>query len=298
MSGGVDSCFALHKIIKLGLKPLVVHMDNGWNSELAQNNIENLVKKLNLDLFTYVIEWNEYKNMMNSFFEADVIDIELLMDNAMLGVNYNQASKHNIKYILAGTNTSTEGMAMPPNMNWFKYDKKNILSILKKYGNHKIKSYPIISTIDLIYYITVKKIKWISFLDYFDYNKTEAIEILKSNYDFKPYPYKHYESVFTRFYQGYILPKKFGVDKRKLHFSTLIISKQMQREKALHELMTDHAYQSNEILENDKEYFLKKMSWSNEKLENYIKRPEKSHLSYPSEKFLFDISLKLYNFFK
>ncbi len=298
LSGGVDSCFTLHKVFEMGLRPLVVHMDNGWNSELAQNNIENIVKKLNLDLFTYVIDWNEYKNMMNSFFDSDVIDIELLMDNAMLSVNYQQASKNNIKYILAGTNTATEGMAMPNNMNWFKYDKKNILNILKIYGNQKIKSFPIISTIDLIYYILFKKIKWISFLDYFNYNKKESIETLKSQYNFKPYPYKHYESVFTRFYQGYILPKKFKVDKRKLHFSTLIISKQMQRDDALKQLTSQHAYLSDEELQNDKEYFLKKMSWSEEKLQNYLNRPARSHLSYPSEKKFYDIALKFYNFFK
>ena len=210
---GVDSCFALHKIIKLGLKPLVVHMDNGWNSELAQNNIENLVKKLNLDLFTYVIEWNEYKNMMNSFFDSDVIDIELLMDNAMLSVNYQQASKNDINYILAGTNTATEGMAMPTNMNWFKYDKKNILNILKIYGDQKIKSFPIISTLELIYYILFKRIKWISF-NYFNYNK-KVNRNTKSNYNFKPYPYKHYELLFTRFYQGYIHQRSLKLIKEK-----------------------------------------------------------------------------------
>ena len=150
---------------------------------------------------------------MKSFFDSDVIDIELLMDNAMLSVNYQQASKNDINYILAGTNTATEGMAMPTNMNWFKYDKKNILNILKIYGDQKIKSFPIISTLDLIYYILFKRIKWISFLDYFNYNKKEATELLKLKYNFKPYPYKHYESVFTRFYQGYILPKKLKLIK-------------------------------------------------------------------------------------
>ena len=298
LSGGVDSCYALHKAIEIGLKPLVVHMDNGWNSELAQSNIENLVKKLNVDLFTYVIDWSEYKNMMESFFSADVIDIELLMDNAMLGINYQQASKNNIKYILAGTNTTSEGMAMPSNMNWFKYDKKNIINIIKIFGDNKINTYPIIGTLDLIKNILLKKIRWISFLDYFDYNKFEAIEVLKNKYQFKPYPYKHYESVFTRFYQGYILPTKFGVDKRKLHYSTLIISKQMDRESALKELHSKHAYPSDEMMENDKEYFLKKMNWSKEKLNNYLKRPEKSHLSYLSEKKFYDFSLKIFNILK
>ena len=296
LSGGVDSCFTLHKAIEFGIRPLVVHMDNGWNSELAQSNIENLVKKLNVDLFTYVINWDEYKQMMNSFFEADVIDIELLMDNAMLAVNYGQAAKHNIKYILAGTNTTTEGMQMPPNMNWFKYDKKNIKGIIKKFGNYNIKSYPFIGTLDLIKYILLNRVKWISFLDYFDYKKNDAIEILEKKYNFKPYPYKHYESVFTRFYQGYILPRKFGIDKRKLHYSTLIISKQMNRSVALKELEKS-PYPSKEMLEIDKEYFLKKLNWTEKKLNYYLSKPEKLHSSYPSEKKFFDLSLKIYKSF-
>ena len=171
LSGGVDSCYTLHKAIEIGLKPLVVHMDNGWNSELAQNNIENLIKKLDVDLFTHVINWEEYKNMMEAFFQSDVIDVELLMDNAMLAVNYQQASKNKISYILAGTNTATEGMQMPSNMNWFKYDKKNIEDIVRKFSNQKLETYPIIGSIDLIKFILFKRIKWISFLDYFDYKR-------------------------------------------------------------------------------------------------------------------------------
>lgn len=298
LSGGVDSCFTLHKAIEIGLKPLVVHMDNGWNSELAQSNIENLVKSLNLDLYTHVIDWNEYKNMMNSFFKADVIDVELLMDNAMLAVNYQQASKHKINYILGGTNITSEGMEMPSNMNWFKYDKKNILNIIDIFGKNKISTYPIIGTLDLVHFISIKKIKWISFLDFFDYNKFEAIELLKKKYNFKPYPYKHYESIFTRFYQGYLLPKKFGVDKRKLHLSTLVISKQISRDEAISELASDHAYPNEEMLENDKLYFLKKMEWSHDDLKEYINRPKIPHDYYKSEKKVYNFFLKSYKFLK
>ena len=298
LSGGVDSCFTLHKAIELGLRPLVVHMDNGWNSELAQNNIENLLKKLNVDLYTHVIDWVEYREMMRSFLKADVLDIELLMDNAMLAVNYSQASKNNINYILAGTNMSSEGMAMPPNMNWFKYDKKNIIDIVNKFEKIKINTYPIIGTFDLVKYIFFKRIKWISFLDYFEYNKFEAIDLLQTKYNFKPYPYKHYESVFTRFYQGYILPKKFGIDKRILHLSTLIISKQISRKDAIEELSSQDAYPSEEMLENDKSYFLKKMEWSNNDLEEYIKRPQIAHDYYKSEKKIYQLLLKIYKILK
>ena len=294
LSGGVDSCFTVHKAVEIGLNPLVVHLDNGWNSELAQNNIENLVKALNIDLYTYVNNWNEYKNFMNAFFDANVIDIELLMDNAMLAVNYREAAKYDLKYILAGTNISSEGMAMPQNMNWIKFDKKNIKNIIKRFGGYKLLTYPAIGTFDLVYYILIKKIKWLSFLDYFDYDKFKAIEILKEKYNFKPYPYKHYESIFTRFYQGYILPKKFKIDKRILHYSTLIISKSMTREFALKELQNEYAYSSNEQLELDKEYFLKKMGWTEFKFNSYLSQPQVNHDFYSSEKKLYKFLLKIY----
>ena len=133
VSGGVDSSWVLKKAIDLNLRVLAVHMDNGWNSELAQNNIANLIKSSGVDLYTHVIDWEEYRNLMQSFFDADVVDVELLYDNAMLALNYRIARKFGIKYILGGTNTATEGMTMPSNWNWFKYDKKNIIGISNKF---------------------------------------------------------------------------------------------------------------------------------------------------------------------
>ena len=234
---------------------------------------------------------------MQSFFDADVIDIELLYDNAMLAVNYNLAKKYNLKYILAGTNLSTEGMKMPKNMNWFKYDKKNIKSIVKKFGNYKISTFPLISTFDLVKYKVINRINWISILDYVDYNKNTAEQILQEKYGFKTYKYKHYESVFTRFYQGYILPRKFNIDKRKLHLSTLIITKQIKRDKALEELKND-PLTFDDGFNNDKNYFLKKMDWKENDLNDYIKRPEIKHDFYPTEKLLWNALLKVYKFFK
>jgi len=283
LSGGVDSAWVLVHAVKHGLRPLAVHMDNGWNSELSQNNIENIVKILGVDLYTYVIDWNEYRNMMQSFFDADVIDVELLMDNAMTSINYQQANKYGIKYILAGTNQSTEGMNMPRNWNWFKYDKKNIASIVDQFGGNKFESYPAFGIIDYIWYVSIKKIEWVSYLDFFDYNKNEAIKILEEQFRFKPYPYKHYESIFTRFYQGYLLPTKFNVDKRLLHLSTLIVSGQISRNAALRILETP-PYPDNKQLKMDEKYFLKKMEWEPEALEAYLGRPAIAHDKYPSER--------------
>lgn len=284
LSGGVDSAWALYLAVKSGLRPLAVHMDNGWNSELAQHNIKNLVSRLGVELYTYVIDWNEYRGLMQAFFDGDVIDVELLYDNAMLAVNYQLASKNNIKFILAGHNQSTEGMKIPSRWNWFKYDKRNIYALQRKFKpNTKIKTYPSIGTIDYLYYRFVRRIRWISFLDFFDYNKALALETLKAEIDYKPYPYKHYESVFTRFYQGYLLPQKFGVDKRRLHLSTLIVSNQMSREQAL-ELLVGIPYPSESALEEDIQYFLKKMGWNRAQLDEYTHRPEAPHAKFGTEK--------------
>lgn len=291
LSGGVDSSWALVQAVKLGLRPLAVHMDNGWNSELAQNNISNIVQKLKVDLYTHVIDWIEYKKLMQAFFDADVIDVELLYDNAMLAVNYIQAAKWGTKYILAGSNHATEGMPMPQGWNWFKYDRKNIIDLGKR-GQVKLNTFPAVGTLGYIWYRFFVGIKWTSFLDFFEYKKIEAIELLKNEYGFKPYPYKHYESIFTRFYQGYILPQKFNVDKRKLHLSTLIISNQMSRNEAL-EIIKQIPYPSQTELDADIQYFLKKMNWTKDMLQEYIKRPERSHMQYGSELRKWNICTKI-----
>jgi N-acetyl sugar amidotransferase len=293
ISGGVDSSWVLVSAVRLGLRPLAVHMDNGWNSELAQNNIANLVRGLGIDLYTHVIDWPEFRGLMEAFFAADVIDVELLYDNAMIAVNYQQAARHGVRYILAGTNTATEGMRMPVNWNWHKHDKRNIVAISRTFGGPKLRTFPAISTLDLVRYILLNRIHWVSLLDYLHYRKDEALEVLTRDFQYKPYAYKHYESVFTRFYQGHILPTKFGVDKRKVHLSSLIVTGQMSRDEAV-EASRGIAYPSERDLETDKVYFLKKMGWSAEKLANYLARPAKPHDAYSSEAPLFNRLLGLY----
>ncbi len=291
VSGGVDSSWVLVQTKLLGLRPLAVHMDNGWNSELAQNNIANLVRGLGVDLHTHVIDWQEYRGLMQSFLDADVIDVELLYDNAMLAVNYEQASKYGIKYILSGSNQATEGMHMPPGWNWFKFDKKNIRSLAAKFGDVKIKTFPAIGVLNWVYSAHIKKIKWVSFLDYVPYNKSEVLISLENTHGYKRYPYKHYESIFTRFYQGYILPRKFGIDKRRIHLAALVTSGQMSRDDALIDLQ-GIPYPSIQQQEEDIGYFLKKMGWQKTDLERYLSRPGIQHSAYPSEKALYESILK------
>jgi N-acetyl sugar amidotransferase len=283
VSGGLDSSWTLVQAKQLGLRPLAVHMDNGWNSELAQNNIESLVKKLDVDLYTHVIDWHEYRGLMQAFFDADVIDVELLYDNAMLAVNYQQATSLGIKYILAGTNQSTEGMRIPTDWNWFKFDARNIRGISRCFGGPRLASFPVIGAFRHFWYQSVLRYRWISFLDYLNYTKAGALAELETKFNYKPYPYKHYESVFTRFYQGYILPQKFKVDKRRVHLSSLITTGQMTREEAL-SMIEQLPYTSVSELEADKNYFLKKMGWTQTQLQQYIDRPGKPHSIYPSER--------------
>ena len=282
VSGGVDSSWVLVQAVNQGLRPLAVHMDNGWNSELAQNNISNLLEHLGVDLFTYVIDWTEYRRLMQAFFDADVIDIELLYDNAMLAVNYSLARKYRLRYILSGSNAATEGMKIPPGWTWYKYDVRNIKAIARQFGNVKLKSFPSLSTFGYVYNRFIRRINWIPFPDFFRYDKTAVLNLLESEYGYRRYPYKHYESVFTRFYQGYILPNKFGIDKRRVHLSTLVISGQISRNEAL-KVMELSPYPTPQEQEEDIDYFLKKMRWSKNDLSTYLSRSERDHDEFASE---------------
>jgi N-acetyl sugar amidotransferase len=296
VSGGIDSSYGLVKAVEAGLRPLAVHMDNGWNSELAQNNIANLVRTLGVDLYTHVIDWEEYRALMQAFFDAHVIDVELLYDNAMLAVNFEQAHKYGLRYILAGYNQATEGIPLPPGWTWNKFDRKNIVALAKKFGNVRLKTFPAVGAWEWAYYNYMRFIGFIPFLDYFPYDKYKATERLQNEFGYKPYPYKHYESIFTRFYQGYILPRKFNVDKRKIHLSNLVVSGQLSREKALSDL-AHIPYPSEKELEEDKIYFLKKMNWTARQLDDYIAHPGIPHNAYPTEinrvKWVMDLRNKL-----
>jgi len=285
VSGGVDSSYALYLAVKHGLRPLAVHLDNGWNSELATHNIANLVKSLGVDLHTHVIDWDENRDLQRSFFAAHVVDIELLMDNAMQALNYQLAAKYGLTYILAGTNMSTEGMSMPPGWNHFKRDAKNIRAIHRRFGTVPIKTHRLLSVLGYLWFERARKIKWISFLDYFPYVKSDAVEILKAECAYKPYPYKHYESVFTRFYQAYILPRKFGYDKRRLHLSTLIVSGQMSRDEAI-EMLGSDPYPDPKQMEQDKTFVLKKLGFTEQSFDEYIAAPEIPHAVYGTEETL------------
>jgi N-acetyl sugar amidotransferase len=297
LSGGLDSVYSLHLAVKAGLRVLAVHMDNGWNSNLAQVNIENLISKTSVQLLTKVISWPEYRDLQRAFMAADVLDIEMIYDQAVYGTLFEAATKYKVKTIIAGTNQATEGFAMPLNYSYSnKLDVANLLDIWKQFGSgRKISTYPFYSTFDNMYDMYWKKIKWVSILDSIDYSKDHAIEILKNEYGFVPYPYKHYESFFTRFYQGFILPVKFGVDKRKVHLSNLVMTGSITREEGLMTL-AQNPFLTEATSEEDTAYFLKKMNYTAEEFKHYLERPAVEHSIFESDRIVIERYRQLYVF--
>jgi len=282
VSGGADSSYALYLAVQNGLRPLAVHLDNGWDSELAQNNIANLVRRLSVDLYTHVIDWPENRDMQLAMMRADVIDVEMIMDNAQAATTYRQACKYGLRHIVSGVNSRTEGMPIPEGWYHYKFDVRNIRSIHKKFGSIPIRTHPLMRTLTWLYYMHGRRIKYHKYLDFFMYNKTEAIAILKRELDYVPYRYKHNESVFTRFYQNYMLPIKFGIDKRRVHHSNQICTGEMTREQALRDLAENVYIESGEA-EADKLYVIKKLGMSEGEFREYMARPPVRHDVYPSE---------------
>ena len=284
LSGGVDSSFVAYYAKKLGLHALVVHLDNGWNSETSVRNIENIVRKLDFDLYTYVIDWDEFKDLQLSFLKASVIDIEMVSDHAIRSTLFRVANEKKIKYILRGGNIASEAI-LPWSWRYAKQDIRNIKGIHKIFSKKKLKTFPKHGLITLLMAKYSRRYRFVDLLNYIDYNRSRAIDILKKELDWKYYGKKHHESIITKFYQGYILPTKFNIDKRKCHFSSLICSGQMTRERALEELQKP-VYDIEE-LRNDKEYVAKKLGLSEEEFENLVKLPIKSHLDYPNSQWIY-----------
>jgi N-acetyl sugar amidotransferase len=280
VSGGVDSTYLSYKAKEWGLRPLILHVDNGWNTELSVMNIENLVKKLGFDLFTYVIDWNEIKDLQLAYMKASVLDIDVPTDNAYAAAVFKIANDKGIKYILTGHNTVTEGW-LPPTFTHFKYDIINMKAIHKKFGKVPLKTFPYLGVTRGWYLMKIKGLKTFAPLNWIDYEKSAVKMFIQQELGWRDYGGKHYENIFTRFYQGFILYKKFGVDKRKSHLSTLICSGQIKREDALEEIKKN-PYPSEELLQEDREYLIKKLGITADEFESIMALPVKAHTDYPS----------------
>jgi N-acetyl sugar amidotransferase len=280
VSGGVDSTYVAYLTKSLGLRPLAIHFDNGWNSELAVSNIEKTLKILGIDLFTYVIDWEMFRELQIAFLKASTPDGEIPTDHAINGLLWKEASKRNIKYIINGMNFATEAAAVT-SWAYGHSDWKYIKSINKLFGkNTKLKNYPHFSLFNLFNYTVIKGIRVVSILNYIDFNKTEAMELLQDKLNWIYYGGKHYESVYTRFYQAYYLPEKFNIDKRKCHLSDLINAKQISREEALSELKQKDY--KEEMYRDDLAFVLKKLDFKQEEFDAIRKLPVKNFRNYPN----------------
>ena len=273
-SGGVDSSYLAYILVKeLGLKPLAVHLDNGWNSELAVKNIENIVNKLNIDLYTHVLDWDEFRKIQLAFFKSSVVDIELPSDFAISTTVLRVAQKYKLKDFIIGSNIVTESI-MPLEWRWYKLDFLNIKDITRQYYDLKFKTFPKLSFWEYLRYGKTQ-IKNTAILDYVEYNKDNAKEIIKKELNWRDYGGKHHESKITEFYQKYILPVKFNIDKRKAHFSSLICAGQMTREEA--EIQLEKPTYNKETIQNEIEYFCKKFEISLEEFNSIMSKKPVAH---------------------
>lgn len=287
LSGGVDSSYLAIKIHEFGLRPLVVHVDAGWNSEIAVSNIERVVKFCNYDLYTYVIDWEEMRDLQVAYLRSGIANQDVPQDHAFFAVLYHYAVKNNINYILSGGNTSTEGIVPPLSWENSAMDSINLKAIHKRFGQKKLKNYRTINFFQYyFYYPIVKKMKTVRPLNYMPYVREEAIKEMVDLIGFKEYGRKHAESVFTRFFQNYYLPEKFGYDKRKPHYSSLIVTNQMTRDEALDELKKP-LYENSLLLKTDIEYFCRKLGISLEEFNDIMKAPPKSYDEYDNWNFYY-----------
>lgn len=296
MSGGADSSYMLHVVVKeYGLRPLVFHVDGGWNSELAVKNIEVLIDGLGLDLYTEVINWEEMKDFQLSLFKSALPGIDLAQDHAFVATLYNFALKHKIGYILNGGNISTECVRNPLEYFYYGTDMALIKDVLAKYSTTGMKTYPFSSILrHKVYLHYIKGIKVVKPLNYFPYIKEEAMAFLNKTYGWTPYPQKHFESRFTRFFEGYWLPAKFGFDTRKVQYSSLILTGQMSREEALEKLKIPAM--DADTVRQEFEYVATKLGISVQELQSYFDLPNKRHTDYRNQEWMFNLGAKVLKF--
>lgn len=281
LSGGVDSSYLALKVAQWGLRPLVVHVDAGWNSELAISNIEKIVKKYNFDLHTHVVDWEIMQDLQVAYLKSGLSNLDVPQDHVFFSSLYHFATKNGIKYILSGGNIATEGIFPVAWHGGSAMDAINLKSVHKKFGKKPLRNYNTISFLQYyLWYPFFKKMRTVRPLNFMPYSKEEAIAELKQQISWRAYGRKHGESLFTKVFQNDFLPRKFGYDKRLPHLSSLIMSNQMTREKALAELKMP-LYDSLEQNE-DLDYFCKKLQITRGQYEEFINGPSTEYSSFPN----------------
>ncbi|MGB3724196.1 MAG: N-acetyl sugar amidotransferase [Glaciecola sp.] len=292
LSGGVDSSYLAMKVVELGLKPLAIHVDSGWNSELAVHNIENIVKNLGIDLFTYVVDWKEIRDLQYAYFKSGVMNLDVPQDHLFTAILYQQAKQHNVKYFLSGSNIATESI-LPEAWGYDALDAVNMKAIQKQFGKlKKFKSYKFLSFYDCyVKYPRIFGLRKAAPLDYMVYEREAAKEAIIEKLNWRDYGAKHHESKFTKFFQAHYLPHKFGVDKRKAHLTSMILSGQISREDAFKEL-EEPLYNPNELRE-DKEFVAKKLGFSQPEFDALLDGECVDYSHYKNQKWLFDLKSKI-----
>ena len=275
VSGGTDSTYMLYLAVKAGLRPLAVHFDNGWNSEVAVRNIQNVTNKLGIDLETVVADWEEFKDLQIAFLKASVSDAEIPTDVAIHAVLHDVAAKENIKYVFFGHSFRNEGIVP---ITWTNMEGKYVNSVHKKFGKKKITSFPNITLSSLFYYRVIKGIKSIPFMNYFEYDKLKAKKLIEAEVGWKYYGGHHHESLYTKFFQSYYLPKKFNIDKRKLEYAAFIRSNLMTRTEALKEIEAEEYPYDKELIN----YVIEKLGLTQEEFSQIMNAKLKSFHDYPT----------------
>ena len=289
MSGGIDSSYLTYLAKEqFGLRPLVFHVDAGWNSQIAVNNIERLVDKLGLDLYTEVIDWEEMRDLQRAYFRAAVPHVDTPQDHAFFATMYNFAERHRVRYILTGANLSTECVRNPIEWMYYQSDSVQLRDIHSRFGTRPLVNFPITTILrHKVYLRFVKRIRVVTPLNYVPYLKQDAMRLLQDKFGWQPYPQKHFESRFTKFYESYWLPVKFGYDTRKVQFSSLILTGQMSRADALVQLAKP-AYDP-ETIAQDFEFVAAKLGMTVAELQECMRLPNKSYRDYKSQRGIYGI---------
>ncbi len=293
MSGGIDSSYLVYLAKeKMGLNPLVFHVDAGWNSQIAVNNIEKIVDGLGLELYTEVIDWEEMKDLQRAFFQSGVSHIDTPQDHAFFATMYKFALKYNIKNILTGGNYSTECVRNPLEWMYYQSDSRQLKDIHAKFGQGKLDNFPVTNILwHKVYLPYIKQIKLTRPLDYVQYDKEEATQLLENKFGFQRYPQKHFESRFTKFYESCWLYERFGFDTRKVQLSSLILTNQMTRDEAL-EILKNKPYDEDNI-HHEIEYMANKLDMTVDELTECFEMPVRHYTDYKNQQEIYNIGAKV-----
>jgi N-acetyl sugar amidotransferase len=293
MSGGIDSSYLTYIAKeKMGLRPLVFHVDAGWNSQIAVNNIERLIDGLGLDLFTEVIDWQEMRDLQLAFFKSGVSHIDTPQDHAFFATMYKFATQHNVKYILTGANLSTECIRNPIEWMYYQSDSRQLKDIHRQFGSRPLKTFPVTSILwHKIWLPYFKGIKVVRPLNMVPYIKEEAKQLLMDRFGWQPYPQKHFESRFTKFYESYWLPKRFGYDVRRVQYSSLIVTGQMTRDEAM-ELLKKPNYDESTIRQ-EIEFVANKLGISPDELNGFMELPKRTYKDYKNQRQIYDYGARV-----